>query len=701
MRPHLSKISASSSTLVTENGLFLCGNSEIINKEGVSVFKSEHPNLSTMLIFNESTIVLGTTDGSLLLVNSNTWKLDKSVTACHKGAVTSLAIADGTILSSGVDGNVKQWSQGLLLRSTLVQANSVVRNLAVFYTWVFYTVNHRLYRKSLNGKEPVSVESKNSSVFLDMTVSLTTNSVLAGTEDGILYIYDAESLSLKQTIFVSSDLAVINAISCNSDGRMVAVSLIGSIAVFDTLTGHPLMTPVNMRNTAFSLAWSSDNAGFFAAADECHEISLLDRFQGIPEKFKDERIVDFVTSVDGAVSVILTSGKIIFFTVAGSSVAEEDLKFGGLFLVSSNQMVGVFDKSGTFTVFGYDKRRLGLVKGLKLNLKRKSFDLTDEILGIAEGANLRVFEPLSGRLMGTYKHGLEIKKVGASVRGNDKLVSFLDAKNDLYINRILAIDRQPIKILAVVEDFKWSNQSDTLIVLDDLKITECYSPSVLFLDESLFIKDHFEVPSESISIKQVQGSLITLETSTGKDHCLYTNPHLNTLFLFSEKNQLNECLRLARFVKDKTVWGVLAGISLRAKNLEILEFALTELTDFPKLELVKKINKMKNPVLKNAGFFVLMKKPEEAINYLIANKKVYSAIKLALDLQRFEQALDIALQQKSHVDTVIYKRNLYLKDYRMGSKETSAKFLQLGKEIPIDENAIRVKINQSKIEEAN
>ena len=65
-----------------------------------------------------------------------------------------------------------------------------------------------------------------------------------------------------------------------------------------------------------------------------------------------------------------------------------------------------------------------------------------------------------------------------------------------------------------------------------------------------------------------------------------------------------------------------------------------------------------------------------------------------IKLYKWDRALDIAIQNKTHVDTVIAYRGRYL---QMHSKvETNERFLQYSKDIEIDWQTIKEKIKADK-----
>ena len=78
---------------------------------------------------------------------------------------------------------------------------------------------------------------------------------------------------------------------------------------------------------------------------------------------------------------------------------------------------------------------------------------------------------------------------------------------------------------------------------------------------------------------------------------------------------------------------------------------------------------------------LLSNRIEEAENSLIQGKFFYRAIKLNINLFRWDKALNLATTHKIHVDTVLFYRKKYLDGANL--EETNAKFTELAKDVRI------------------
>ena len=76
----------------------------------------------------------------------------------------------------------------------------------------------------------------------------------------------------------------------------------------------------------------------------------------------------------------------------------------------------------------------------------------------------------------------------------------------------------------------------------------------------------------------------------------------------------------------------------------------------------------------------------------------YRAIKLNIKLYRWDKSLDIALNNKTHVDTVIAYRQRFLQQY--GKEEDNDRFKQYARDIDVQWETVKVKIKADKDREA-
>merc|ERR1719316_2035241 len=106
------------------------------------------------------------------------------------------------------------------------------------------------------------------------------------------------------------------------------------------------------------------------------------------------------------------------------------------------------------------------------------------------------------------------------------------------------------------------------------------------------------------------------------------------------------------------------------------------------------INKLPDQVLRDAELALFCKRPDEALNMLLQNKRMYRAIKLNIRTHRWSDALELALKHQTHVDTVLAYRARHLQ--QMKHVETNEQFKQWAQQVEVDWDTVRKKIQMEK-----
>merc|ERR1711920_6865 len=161
-----------------------------------------------------------------------------------------------------------------------------------------------------------------------------------------------------------------------------------------------------------------------------------------------------------------------------------------------------------------------------------------------------------------------------------------------------------------------------------------------------------------------------------------------------EKGQWEQAVRLCRYVKSPKLWASLAAMAIQSRSLETVEIALAAIEEVDKVQFVSHINKIQDEVLRSAELALFCKRPEEALNILLQNKRIYRAIKMNIRLHRWGEALELAMKHQTHVDTVLAYRQRHLQ--QMKHVETNEQFKQWAQTVPVDWDIVRKKIDQEK-----
>ena len=123
------------------------------------------------------------------------------------------------------------------------------------------------------------------------------------------------------------------------------------------------------------------------------------------------------------------------------------------------------------------------------------------------------------------------------------------------------------------------------------------------------------------------------------------------------------------------MWACLAAMSIDCRELNTLEIALAVIDEADKVQYINYIKELPREPARNAALSLYCKKVNEAESILMGARLYYRAIKMNIKMYKWDKALDIAIAQKTHVDTVIAYRKRFLEQYN--KEETNERFTQL------------------------
>ena len=151
-------------------------------------------------------------------------------------------------------------------------------------------------------------------------------------------------------------------------------------------------------------------------------------------------------------------------------------------------------------------------------------------------------------------------------------------------------------------------------------------------------------------------------------------------------------------MKENTLWATLAAMSIYQRELNTVEIALAAIDEADKVQFINYVKELPSEPARNAALAVYQKRIPEAEQILLQARLFYRAIKLNIKMYKWERALEIAIQNKTHVDTVVAYRQRFLQMYK--KPETNDKFKQFASELQINWEEIKMKIKQDKEREA-
>lgn len=139
-------------------------------------------------------------------------------------------------------------------------------------------------------------------------------------------------------------------------------------------------------------------------------------------------------------------------------------------------------------------------------------------------------------------------------------------------------------------------------------------------------------------------------------------------------------------------------MSIYQRELNTVEIALAAIDEADKVQFINYVKELPSEPARNAALAVYQKKIPEAEQILLGARLYYRAIKLNIKMYKWDRALEIAVNNKTHVDTVIAYRKRFLTMY--SKEETNDRFKQYAKDLQVEWETVKTKIRADKEREA-
>lgn len=359
------------------------------------------------------------------------------------------------------------------------------------------------------------------------------------------------------------------------------------------------------------------------------------------------------------------------------------------------------------------------------------------------------------------RHTHEIVDLAVSCNPDEPLLAFVDKNRDLYVMPVHPTSSEqnssksrrnhesksnssatklgsgadsavggPFKLHTMVDTIKWNDQADILVALADSKLVTWYHPAVVYVDRDLLPATRVEKDGTMFgklaTITSFLGSRIKVRRADGAHVTTMILPYPVELHKFVNAKRWQEAVRLCRHCKSEAMWASLAAMAIHGLHLDTAEIALAATKHVDKLHFIlygKKfediffsailflfliiyyfifyfsVKEIPSGAGRNAELALYQRRYNEAEKILLQNNPplIYRAIKMNIRLFKWDRALDLAINNKAHVDQVLY----YRKKYNNGKKETDARFKQYFSEVELDEDALKSKRGEEREKEAS
>ena len=669
-------------------------------------------------------LALVCSDGSLRLLSSS-GKLIRSVHA-HRGAALSCSWSpDGSAIAScGEDGSVKAFSSAGMLRGTLHSTSCPVYAVA----WspsgahVALATGRRIaIANQQSGLSPLQWNAHSANV-LALDWSYSTNLIVSGGEDCRYKVWDAQGSLLFHSRLLDQ---FVTSVAWRSDGECFAVGSFCDLLVCDR-SGYVCARCVRTGiGSIFGIAWRPDGTRIACACGSghiaCYDVLAspahwknLEVEQEEPRRLQvhdlsnstsnmlefKERICSFSLAFDRLLVATLTQ----CFVYGGDSWNTPlafDLQGIPRLLLQSHSNFLLSDSAASINVYSYEGKQLfrPRLDNLDVDLLNKlCASIAPDTLAIISTSDrkvIKLFDTSQGTsLSDNVYHSLEVTEVALSQRGQavDRQLTFLDRNMDLYLTRALK-PKALHKIATMACALRWHENAEMFAAVADRRLTVWYNPGAAFTDRDLLPSTREEQEGKSFGmvheIKSFISSQVTLQRNDGATVVASISPYPVVLHECCQLYQWAKATRLCRFAKNNKLWAALAAFAVGATELDTAEVSYAALQEVDRVQYLQHVKRVPSKEGRSAEMALFLRKREEAEAILLQAGLVYRAITMHMDLFAWERALELAMKQKTHVDTVLYRRNKFLK--AAGRQETSSMFQRYNEEVGFNEEEGRMK----------
>ncbi|XP_027217373.1 intraflagellar transport protein 80 homolog [Penaeus vannamei] len=673
--------------------------------------------------------LLTAADGKFYIVGRS-GRTDKAVEA-HRGAVLAGRWShDGAgLVTAGEDGLVKIWSRSGMLRSTLAQVPVPVYGAA----WapdsdaVIYTSGYNLIIKPLAPNSKPIQWKAHDGVILKVAWNPNTGLILSGGEDTRYRVWDNFGRQLYSS---SQHHHPITSLSWSPDGQLFAVGSFNTLRLCDKAGWcHSLEKPTT--GSIFNLAWSSDGtqvAGacgnghvIFAHVIESHlewknyeatvtsrkTIALRNVTNEAWEKLELRDRIIKVSLSHGHLVVVTSTQAYIYSTRNWNTPIILELKESNASLIVQSERHFLIVDGASVYIYSYDGRLLCSPRwpGMRTDvLNNRTVSLSDDTLAIRDKTDeklVHLFDSTTGKALNDGKpwtHKTEIMEVALDKVGtaHERRMAVVDRNRDLFLVNIQRVGGmgRAVKLGGMVQSLCWNDGANMLAALQDAKFTVWFYPAVVFFDRDLQSstiseKDATEYGKNAV-VDSFLDTVVTVRRADGSLVTASVSPYPALLHNYVTAKHWDDAVRLARFVKDDTVWACLAAMATAYKELNTAEVAYAAINEVDKVQYIHYIREIPIKEARMAEMALMGGHISDAESILLQSGLYFRAIMLNLTTYNFERALQLAIKHRTHVDTVIAFRQRYL--VRFNKKESSKAFQQYEKQVEVDWKKIQEKI---------
>lgn len=669
-------------------------------------------------------MAMGCADGTILFAGHSK-KVEGRVEKAHKGAVIAVKwnYEGAALASCGEDGNIKIWARNGALRSQLVQTSKAI------YSVVWSPDNKNILYASENkltiipthpDKKPASWKAHDG-VVLCCDWSLSTNLIVSGGEDCKYRVWDSYGRQLYTSAAYDY---VITSVKWSPNGEFFAVGAFEMIRLCDK-SGWSYSFVKHHGGSLMNLSWDAYGNVVAGAGgngyvlfgyivdrhlswgnievdlDENNKITVNDYVNEVSEELDfGQRVINM--NLRHHHLIVCTTTQVHIYSVTNlSSPFIIDVKEPINNVVQGAKYVVLIDSSQNVHVYDYEGKHISSPKfqGMKVH------SISSDVIALLDTNNprlIRLFDVMSGKALNSNienSNDIVSLQLNQTEMVTERKLCFVDANRDMFLTMVHKPD--VIKIATMVDSFQWNDNNDMLTCIADGKLITWYYPNAIYVDKDLMdkarsVKDATDV-GKLPQIIHFTGSMVSVRQLDGALACLSVPPFAKIMYEHIDNADFDRSIKLCRFVNDRPLWACLAAMSIYCRELDTAEIALASIDEVDKVQFINYIKELPSEASRNSALALYCKKINEAEQILVQAKLYYRAIKMNIKLFRWDRALDLAIKNKTHVDTVLAFRQKYLEECR--KDEDNERFKEYMNEVQIDWETIKAKIEADKAKE--
>ncbi|CBN75053.1 conserved unknown protein [Ectocarpus siliculosus] len=359
-------------------------------------------------------------------------------------------------------------------------------------------------------------------------------------------------------------------------------------------------------------------------------------------------------------------------------------------------------------------------------LSGRAISLSEDAVAILDRSSprcVRVCDVATGRPLADERvaevvHECEVEEVFLSQfsKGlSERRLAFIDRNKKLWLCPVVSSSagRSSVpakhKLHTQVESAAWNGKGDILTAIADGRLITWYYPNAVAIDRDLLVlastsRDAAEF-CKSPRVVSFYGAKVMVRRADGALLSAAVAPYPAMLYASVRGQRWEEAVRLCR--RSRELWACMGCMALNGKNLQLAEEALAAIQEVDKLECVQHVLKVSSEEGRNAELALYRRCPEEAESILLQaspppsstppSSSTPSPFLGQIRLFRWSRALELAVQHKTHVDTVLGYRQAFLKS--SGKEETDKRFFQSNSEVAVDWEVISAKKEKEREDE--